>query len=134
MIVTNAKLFERNDARESYDDSVAAQTSSLFVFIAAFWFLVTPLTFFGVSAQSSAWNAWIVGSLMALCSLIRMSHPRGTAGFSLVNTILSLWVLVSPFVFGYIHETYRVINTLAIGVTILSLSLTSFLTTEATAD
>jgi hypothetical protein len=101
--------------------------------VAAFWFLITPLTFYGVSAQTSAWNAWIVGSLMALASLVRVSHPEGTAVFSLLNTVLSIWVLISPFVFGYVHETYRFINTLFIGILILGLSLTSLSMTAAKA-
>jgi hypothetical protein len=102
--------------------------------MASFWFLITPLTFFGVSAQDSAWNAWIVGSAMTLASLIRISHPKGTAVFSLLNAVLSIWVLISPFVFGYVHETYRFINTLSIGLLILGLSLTSLLTTETEAS
>ena len=133
MIVTKAELPPRADPPESYDRSVAVQTSSLFCFVAAFWFLITPLTFYGVSAQTSAWNAWIVGSLMAIASLIRISHPEGTAIFSLLNAVLSIWVLISPFVFGYVHETYRFVNTLFIGLLILGLSLTSLLMTPAKA-
>ncbi len=124
MIATNPNL------PELYDRSVAAKTASLFCLVSAFWFLITPLTFFGVSAEKSAWNCWIVGGLMMLSTLLRVSHPEGTAGFSLFNAILSVWVLASPFAFGYTHETYRVVNTLGVGVTTLTLSLTSFLTTR----
>jgi hypothetical protein len=118
------------DSPEFYDLSVAAKTASFYCLLCAFWFLLTPLTFFGVSTQTSGWNCWIVGGLLVLSTLIRVIHPQGTAGFSLFNAILSVWVLASPFVFGYTHETYRVINTLAIGSATLTLSLTSLLSTR----
>ena len=47
MIATNPNL------PELYDRSVAAKTASLFCLVSAFWFLITPLTFFGVSAEKS---------------------------------------------------------------------------------
>ena len=67
---------------------------------------------------------------MMLSTLLRVSRPEGTAGFSLFNAILSVWVLASPFAFGYTHETYHVVDTLGVGITTLTLSLTSFLTTR----
>ncbi len=118
------------DDPEFYDLNVSAKTASFFCFLCAFWFLLTPLTFFGVSAERSGLNCWIVGIVLALSSLLRVIRPQGTAGFSVFNAILSIWVLASPFVFGYTHETYRVINTLAVGVATLTLSITSFLSTR----
>lgn len=115
---------------ESQDRVGAVQTASLFCLLTAFWFLITPLTFFGVSAERSAWNCWIVGGVIMLSAFIRVSHPERTAGFSLLNAILSIWVLASPFVFGYVRETDHMVNTLSVGVTILALSLTSFLTSR----
>lgn len=131
MILNKSKLFERTHPPESDDRDVAARTSSLFCWLAAFWFFITPWTFFGVSAQSSAWNAWIVGGAMVIASIIRMSHPEDTSAFSMLNVALSIWVLISPFVFGYVHDTSRLANTLSVGAVILGLSLMSLLTTKA---
>ncbi len=112
------------------DRNVGAQTASLFCFLGAFWFLITPLTIFGVSAEKSGLNCWIVGGLIMFSSFIRFIHPEGTAGFSLFNAILSVWMLVSPFVLGYTHEMFRVFETITLGVILLTLSLTSFLTSK----
>ena len=131
MLLTKSHLFERTLPPESYDRDVAARTASLFCWMAAFWFFITPLTFFGVSAQSSAWNAWIVGGAMVLASIVRMIHPEGTTVFSMLNVVLSVWVLISPFVFDYLHDTSRLANTLAVGAVILGASLMSLLNTKA---
>ena len=130
MVTSDAGWFRRALSPQSYDRGVAARTSSLFCWMAAFWFFVTPWTFFGVSAQSSAWNAWIVGGVMVIASMIRISHPEHTAGFSMLNVVLSIWVIISPFVFGYTHDTSRLVNTLSVGATILCLSLISLLVTK----
>jgi hypothetical protein len=124
-------LFEKTLSPESYDREVAARTSSLFCWLAAFWFFITPWTFFGVSAQSSAWNAWLVGGAMVIASMVRMTHPRDTTTFSMLNVVLSIWVLISPFVFGYVHDTGRLVSTLSAGAVILGSSLMSLLTSKA---
>ena len=64
---------------------------------------------------------------MVMAALIRLIHPRGTVGFSMFNQVMSVWVLLSPFVFGYYGEKGRLINTLVVGVTTLSLSTMSVL-------
>jgi hypothetical protein len=130
MIITEAELSPRTLAPESYDRDIAARTSSLFCWVFAFWFFITPWTFFGVSGQSSAWNAWTVGGAMMLASMIRMSHPEGTTAFGALNVALSVWVLISPFVFGYVADTMRLVNTLAVGALTLGLSLMSLLITK----
>jgi hypothetical protein len=99
--------------------------------MAAFWFFISPLTFFGVSAQSSAWNAWLVGGAMLVASIVRSIHPEHTTVFSMLNVVLSIWVLISPFVFGYVHDTPRFANTLAVGVVILGSSIISLRNTKA---
>jgi hypothetical protein len=131
MILTKSELFGRTLPPESYDRNIAARTSSLFCWLAAFWFFITPWTFFGVSTQSSAWNAWLVGGAMVIASMVRITHPEHTTVFSMLNVVLSIWVLISPFVFGYVHEPMHLANTLAVGVVILGLSLISLLTTKA---
>lgn len=109
---------------------VAARTSSFFCWMAALWLFVSPWAYFGVSDQRSAWNAWIVGALMVVASLVRLIHPRSTYGFSVVNAVLSLWVLASPFVFGYTSQKGRLANTLTIGAATLSFSLLSLLVSK----
>ena len=112
---------------EMEDRTVAARTSSFFCWIAAMWFFVSPWAYFGVSDQPSGWNAWIVGGVMVMAALIRIIHPQGTSGFSMFNVVMSVWVLLSPFVFGYYGEKGRFLNTLFVGVATLSLSLMSWL-------
>lgn len=127
MIITKDELFPQNFLPATEDRRIAARICSFFSWLAALWFFVSPWAYFGVSDEPSAWNAWIVGAVMVLASIIRVIKPLGTAGFSAANVVLAFWVLISPFVFGYTGETARLVNTLAVGTVILSCSLVSLL-------
>jgi len=68
---------------------------------------------------------------MVMAAMVRITHPAGTSFFSVLNVILSIWVLLSPFVFGYEHDTYRLINTLFVGIIVLGSSLLSLSITKS---
>jgi hypothetical protein len=125
MIITKDELFPKRLLPGTEDRRIAARTCSFFSWMAALWFFVSPWAYFGVSDERSAWNAWIVGAVMVLASMVRMIQPRGTTGFSMANAVLSVWVLISPFVFGYAGQTAHLVNTLTIGSVILSCSVLS---------
>ena len=69
---------------------------------------------------------------MIFASMVRIIHPEHTTVFSMLNAVLSIWVLISPFVFGYVHDTPRFANTLSVGVAVLGSSLISLRNTKAT--
>ncbi len=125
MILTKDELLPDTLPPRIQDRLVAARTMSLFCWMAALWFFLSPWTYFGVSDQTSGWNAWVVGGLMVAASLVRVIQPKGTSGLSLFNSLLSLWVIISPFVFGYEGEKARMINTITAGIITLAFSLLS---------
>lgn len=132
MILTNAEIFPRRILPTTQDRRIAARVCSLFCWMAALWFFVSPWAYFGVSDQQSAWNPWIVGGFMVAASMVRLIRPDGTSGFSAFNAILSVWVLLSPFVLGYTSQTAHMVNTLTVGTVILSCSVLSWFVTRDT--
>lgn len=132
MILTTAELSPRVALPARQDRNMAARVCSFFCWMAALWFFVSPWAYFGVSDQDSGWNAWIVGAVMVLASMVRFIQPEGTTGFSVVNAVLSVWVLISPFVFGYTSDTAHLVNTLAVGAVTLSFSILSLLVSKDT--
>ncbi|MBV8812555.1 MAG: SPW repeat protein [Acidobacteriaceae bacterium] len=106
------------------DTLIAAQTVSLMCAVGALWLFVSPWAD-GFSDYRDPWNAWIVGAVMFVCSLIRLIGPARTTFFSYVNAVLAVWILVSPWVYGYAGNGPRLTNSLAVGVFILAMSLVS---------
>lgn len=85
---------------EQQDTAIAAQTTSLMVAIVALWVFISPWTF-GFSLRASALNAWLVGAVMLVFSIIRLLSPAHTSGFSRVNAVLAAWIFFSPWIYGY---------------------------------
>jgi hypothetical protein len=130
MILTKAEIFPPRVLPTTQDRRIAAVVCSLFCWMAALWFFVSPWAYFGVSDQQSAWNAWIIGGLMVAASMVRMIAPDRTSGLSAFNAVLSVWVILSPFALGYSSQTGHMVNSLAIGAVALSCSILSWMVTR----
>jgi len=130
MIITKDEIYGKSMLPATEDRTVATRTSSLICWMAALWFFVSPWAYFGGSEDAGGINGWAVGAVMVAASMVRMIRPMGTRAFSLVNTLLSVWVLFSPWVFGYSENTGRLTNSLCVGTIILGFSILSWMTTK----
>src|SRR6185437_13449984 len=113
---------------EQEDDATAVRTASLMVAVAALWFFVSPWAY-GFSLQESAANAWGVGAVMFVFAGLRLLAPRHTGGFSRVNSVLAVWVFLSPWIYGFVSHSARLTNCVAVGIFIFVLSMISANTT-----
>jgi|SRR5215472_17696584 len=93
-------------------DAHPARWASFVAVLAGLWLLVSPLIF-GVYGNASAWNSWIIGALIVIFAVIRMSHPLATS-LSWLNSAFGIWIFVSPWIYGY-EGGGRFANNLCIG-------------------
>lgn len=114
---------------EQEDADIATRTISLMLAVASLWFFVSPWAY-GFSTRESAWNAWLVGVIMFVFSVIRLLAPAHTSGFSRVTAVLAIWVFISPWVYGYTANGPRLTNSLAVGVFIFAFSLVAARTSK----
>ncbi len=96
------------------------------------WLFFSPWVF-GAADTASAWNAWIVGAVIAIFAGIRAANPVGPRILSWLNMALAVWVFASPWIFAYTANTGRFVNSLCIGVVIFLVSMSSVGTQSATA-
>ena len=108
------------------DAVIAMRVPSAVVALASIWFTATPLSYYGISLNTPAtFNFLGVGGLLLCSSALRLWFPLATVGFSWLNAILGLWVLITPWVFGYSDYTTCLINTICLGVVIVGMSIVS---------
>jgi hypothetical protein len=105
----------------SYDPTGARVSAGINILL-GIWVFVSPWVY-GAAGNASAWNSWIVGILVALFALIRMNSPENARGAGWINMVLGAWLFVSPWVYGYAHNTGRFVNSLCVGVVIFALSI-----------
>ena len=95
-------------------------TTSLNILLGA-WFFWSPWEF-GVASSLSAWNSWIVGGTITGLAVVRLMHPLGSRRLSLLNLLLAVWIIASPWIYSYTSETSRFVNSVCVGVLILILA------------
>lgn len=106
----------------------ASKSASSIVLMAGMWLFVSPWVY-GAYLLQSSWNNWIIGSVITLLALARLSTAdlKRTRWISWVNCLLAIWVFLSPWVFQYADNTDRLVNSLCTGVILFGVAIFSAL-------
>lgn len=79
--------------------SQAAAGPSWINIVLGIWVIISPFVVQFTRFPAAMWNNVIVGIVIAILAIIRQSVPRQT-GWSWVNVILGIWMIISPFALG----------------------------------
>jgi uncharacterized MnhB-related membrane protein len=55
------------------------------------------------AASNASWNSWIIGCLIVLVAVLAISRLQRWQG--LVTIVLGVWLLVAPWVLGFLNVT-----------------------------
>lgn len=80
------------------------------------WVIISPFVVQFTRFPAAMWNNVIVGIVIAILAIIRTSVPRQT-GWSWVNVILGIWMIISPFALGAM-TTAVLWNNIILGIVI----------------
>jgi hypothetical protein len=77
------------------------------------WLFISPwaLHYAGTSA---AWNAYVMGAGIVVFALIAAYMPK--AWEEMINTLLGVWLVVSPFALGFAEATMVALHTVVVGI------------------
>jgi len=78
--------------------------------------IISPFVVQFTRFPAAMWNNVIVGIVIAVLAIIRNSVPRQT-GWSWVNVILGIWMIISPFALGAM-TTAVLWNNIILGIVI----------------
>ena len=122
--MTNNIDVNSNPSPVTRNTATYGRAASTICLLAGIWFFVSPWVY-GAAGSPNAWNSWIVGAVIFIVGAIRLSRPVYSAGLSWLNTVLGIWVFFSPWIYGYVGNTERLINSLCVGVIVFVLSVVS---------
>lgn len=100
-----------------------AKTASGINLVLGAW-LVASAWIFIYAAAGAAWNSVVIGALIFLIGVTRVSSLVGPL-LARVNAALGLWTIASPWVFGYPGEEPAKWNSVAVGIAVTLLALWS---------
>ena len=93
--------------------------------LAGIWLFVSPWVY-GAYTNPNAWNGWILGAVIAILAAIRLSNPGGLRIFSWVNMALGVYVFFSPWIYNYVGDTGRLVNSLCVGVIVFVMAISGY--------
>ncbi len=78
------------------------------------WFILSKLTEHKEAIASA--NAWVVGAFVAISAGLAIQELRPWEEW--VNLVLGVWIVLSPWIFGYATETGLLWNSIVVGAII----------------
>lgn len=86
------------------------------------WILISPfiLTF---ALPRAIWNNVVTGIVVGILAIIRLSVPN-QAGWSWINALLGLWLIISPFVLMFAHGN-ALWNNVILGIIVAAFALSN---------
>jgi hypothetical protein len=69
--------------------------------LAGIWLIISPYIV-GFAHTPAATNAITIGIIVGILALIRVMAPENTRWLSWINIILGIWLLISPFIMGFV--------------------------------
>ena len=111
----------------------ASKSASSIALLAGMWFFASPWVY-GAYLLQSSWNNWIIGSVITVLALARLSTAdlKRTQWISRVNCLLAIWIFISPWVFQYADNTDRLVNSVCVGVILFVVAIFSALAGRTT--
>ena len=121
------------EMRSASTDTSQVKVASGLNFLAGIWIVISAWVYGAVYTSGSAWNSIIVGIVIAAFAAIRFFSPRSAVGLSWINALLGIWMIISPWVYGYAStNTPRMWNSVIFGIIVLILGVWSAAATRGT--
>ena len=110
---------------ERYQQRDQTDAVSAINILAGLWLIVSTWIFGFVPDEGATWNSIIVGIVVAILAAGRFSRGVAARGLSWVNGVLAVWMIISPFVYGYATNPGRTWNSIVVGIIVLVVALAS---------
>ena len=121
------------EMRTANADTSQVKVASGLNFLAGIWIIISAWVYGAIYTSGSAWNSIVVGIVIAVFAAIRFFSPRSAVGLSWINALLGIWMIISPWVYGYAGtNTARMWNSVIFGIIVLILGVWSAAATRDT--
>jgi SPW repeat-containing protein len=112
---------QQETAMDAINEKLTKHWKDVGNLVLGLWLLISPWVLSYAAKPKPAWNAHIVGVIIALVALAAFFH----AWDEWVNTALALWLIISPHLLDYTTMTLVVWNQVVVGVLVGILAWTA---------
>jgi SPW repeat len=107
----------------NFSDKLSEQWQDGANLVLGLWLLVSPWLFGYAAAPTVAWNAYVVGVIIAVAAAAALIAFQKWEEW--LNAVLGAWLIVSPWVLGYTATTAAMWNHIVVGALVLILAIWS---------
>lgn len=104
-------------------DRLARQWRDIVNLVLGVWIVISPWTLGFAAEQAAAWNAYIVGVIIAVAALAALVNFHKWEEW--VNVVLAAWLIVSPWALGTAALSALMWNQIIVGLVIGALAIWS---------
>lgn len=97
-------------------------SSSWLNILLAIWVIISPFVL-AFSSPRAMWSNVATGIVVGILAIIRLS-VRNQPGWSWINVILGIWLILSPFVLGVVSGA-TLWNNVIIGIIVAAIALSN---------
>jgi len=97
------------------------QLPNMFNLILGGWLFLAPWILAAPAAGAWAWNAWIVGALLIVVSIVALMKLAEWEEW--INLIVGGWLFFTPWIFGYVAMTSAAWNAWIVGVLVAAIAI-----------
>jgi hypothetical protein len=98
-----------------------ARVAPTLTLVLGLWYIIAAWVLGPGGQTGSVWNNVVVGILIAVFAWTRMNALRPSARWA--DVILGIWAFFSPWIYGYVANEPRFVNSLCVGVLVFALSI-----------
>jgi hypothetical protein len=111
-----------NEGRKTNELWRSGDGSSWVNILLGIWVLISPFVL-TLALPRAIWNNVVTGIVVGILAIIRVSVPNQT-GWSWINALLGIWLIISPFVLGFTSGA-GLWNNVILGIIIAAFALSN---------
>jgi ABC-type molybdate transport system permease subunit len=111
------------------DQSAGASSINILLGI---WLIIAPWVLGYAHLTTAQTNDIIVGIIVAIVAAVRSFGSYNMRGWSWINILAGIWLIIAPFVLGYSNNTTPLWNDIILGIVIAVLAWTAAATPRRT--
>src|SRR5579884_3856539 len=105
------------------DSRPQVTTASGINVLAGIWLIIAPFVLGYVTSAPKTNDIWL-GIIVGILALIRVFSGVKSAWVSGINILAGIWLIIAPFVLGYLNNTPRV-NDVILGIIVIAMAIWS---------
>ena len=104
-------------------DRLTSQWRDALNFVFGIWLVLSPWILGYVAEQAAAWNAYLVGAIIAVAAVVALVKFRKWEEW--VTVALAIWLIISPWLLGVSALTTVLWNQVVVGLLVGGLAIWS---------